>query len=159
MGELLGAAAVVASLLYVAQQVRQSNRIAEAEAFRSAQMKLIDLLGTWADDPAWMADFVRIRYQGLRRDQLDAPGRARAGFQLQRMLALYSVIHRDVTLGMLPPAAYEIQAEEIFRTPYMHDVWPILSQDHSREFVAFFEDRFGVKSDRSDSVARVPPGT
>ena len=45
-GELLGAIAVVASLLWVARQVQASNRIAQAEAYRTAQVKMAELMVT-----------------------------------------------------------------------------------------------------------------
>jgi hypothetical protein len=157
IGELVGAAAVVASLLYVGQQVRQSNRIARAEAFRAVQTRMADLLGDWAADPEWRADFVQIRYQGIRREDLDPARRIRAGIHLQRLVTLYSTIHRDVLMGMLPSSAYTIQAEAVFRTPYIRDVWPILKLDHSEEFVKFFEARFGLGDEPSDSVTRLPP--
>ena len=38
LGEGLGAVAVVFTLAYLAKQVRQSNRTAKAEAFRSARV-------------------------------------------------------------------------------------------------------------------------
>ena len=157
IGELVGAAAVVASLIYVGRQVRQSNRIASAEAFRAVQTRMADALGDWTTDPEWMGDFARIRFQGLRRDDLDVARRVKAGMQLQRLVTLYSTIHRDVVMGMLPASAYTIQAEEVFRTPYMRDVWPILKLDHSEDFVAFFEARFGLTGEVSESVTRLPP--
>jgi hypothetical protein len=39
LGEVLGAIAVVFTLAYLAKQVRQSNRIAKADAFRSARIR------------------------------------------------------------------------------------------------------------------------
>ena len=76
---------------------------------------------------------------------------------MQRLITIYSTIHRDVTMGMLPPAAYSIQAEEVFRTPYVRDVWPLLKLDHSPEFVEFFEARFGLDGEASESLSRLPP--
>ncbi len=142
VGQLLGTAAVVASLLWVARQVQASNRIAQADAYRAAQLKMAELVSSWSDDPAWMTLFVEIRYRGLRREQMTPTQSTRAGFRLQALLTHYSAIHRDVTLGILPESAYEIQAEQVFRTPFMRQLWPVLREDHSSDFIRFMEQRF-----------------
>lgn len=157
IGELLGAATVVASLLYVARQMKQGNRIARAEAFRAAQLKLVDVMANMSQDSEWMELFVRLRYEGLGRDEMSGTERAKAGFNLQTFLALYSVIHHDVGLGVLPPTAYTAQLEEVFRTPYMRQVWPLLRADHSDTFVGFMEARFGLDSSESESATALPP--
>ena len=157
LGELLGAVAVVASLLYVARQVRQSNRIARADAYRSAMMKMADTMENWCQDGAWATQFVKLRFQGLRREDMDPTERAKAGIHVQSLLWMFSAIHRDVELGILPPSAYEIVAAGTFQIPYMKEVWPILRGEHSEEFAQFFEARFGL-SRASDSVDRLPPG-
>ena len=157
IGELLGAATVVASLLYVARQMKQGNRIARAEAFRAVQLKLVDVMANMSQDSEWMELFVRLRYEGLGRDEMSRTERAKAGFNLQTFLALYSVIHHDVGLGVLPPTTYTAQLEEVFRTPYMRQVWPLLRADHSDTFVGFMEARFGLDSSESESATALPP--
>jgi hypothetical protein len=158
VGELLGAVAVVASLLYVARQVKQSNRIARAEAFRAAMLKAADMMEDWCQDPGWTAQFVRMRFQGLRRGDMNAEERAKGGIHMQAMVWMYAAIHRDVQVGILPPSAYETMPSETFRMPYMKEVWPLLREDHSEEFREFFEARFDLPR-TSESLSRVPPGT
>jgi len=156
IGELGGALAVVASLLYVARQVRQSNRIAEADAFRAVQMKLVDLEIAWSEDPSWMWVYVRIRFRGALVADLSPEERTQAGFKLQTLMSIYSIIHRDVELGILPPEAYHIQGHGAFRSPYVREVWPTLKQDHSPDFVKFFEERFELSGDPQDSTEKLP---
>jgi hypothetical protein len=50
LGEHFGASAVVASLLYVGHQVRQSNRIARTEAYRAVTLSWARMLHQCADD-------------------------------------------------------------------------------------------------------------
>ncbi|MGD8698636.1 MAG: hypothetical protein PVJ43_05060 [Gemmatimonadales bacterium] len=71
---------------------------------------------------------------------------------------MYAAIHRDVQVGILPPSAYETMPSESFRMPYMKEVWPLLRQDHSKEFCEFFEARFDLPQ-ISESVSQVPPGS
>jgi hypothetical protein len=99
-----------------------------------------------------------MRHQGLKREDMNAVERAKAGIHMQAMVWLYAAIHRDVQVGILPPSAYETMPSETFRMPYMKEVWPLLRVDHSEEFREFFEARFDL-SKASDSLSRIPPGT
>jgi hypothetical protein len=157
LGEVLGAIAVVFTLAYLAKQVRQSNRIAKAEAFRSARLRLAGLLNSWADHEDWSELFVRIRFSGLRRDDLTPRERAVTGLRYQSMVHHLAATYEDVRIGILPPSAYDILGAEVFKVPYMRDVWPLLRNDHSPDFVDFFETRFGLH-ETSDSAERIPPG-
>ena len=157
LGEMLGAVAVVFTLAYLTKQVRQSNRIAKAEAFRSARVRLADLLADWGNDKEWSELFIRIRFAGLRREDLTPGERAVIGLRYQSLVHHLAAIYEDVQIGILPPSAYEIYGVGVFNVPYVQDVWPLLRQDHSPGFVDFFEARFEL-ADTSDSVERIPPG-
>ncbi len=157
IGEALGAIAVVLTLAYLAKQVRQSNRIAKAEAFRSARVRLADLLESWAADGEWSELFIRIRFTGLRREDLTPRERAVAGLRYQSLFHHLAAIYEDTEIGILPPTAYLILGTEVFTVPYVRDVWPLLRKDHSPGFVEYFEAHFGL-GETSDSVERVPAG-
>ena len=155
LGEVLGAVAVVFTLGYLAKQVRQSNRITKADAFRSTRVRLADLFESWAADEEWSELFIRIRFTGLRRDDLSPRERAVAGLRFQSLLHYLAAIYEDVELGILPPSAYEIIGRGPFDAPYMRDTWPLLREDHSPEFVEFLEHRHGLR-ETTDSVERIP---
>jgi hypothetical protein len=158
LGEFLGAIAVVASLLYLAREVRQANRIARAEAYRSFMSGMANLVSRWASDPDWAELLVRLRIHGHRRKDLNARERAVAALHLQSVVDIWAASHHDVRLGILPPSAYDIVGERTFRMPYLQDVWPLLREDHSLEFAQVFEERFGL-SPTSESIQDLPPGT
>ena len=65
---------------------------------------------------------------------------------------------RDVRLGLLPEEAYDLQAEDMFRTPYFRELWPLLRSDHSADFAQFMDARFGLTSELSPTFVNVPPG-
>lgn len=52
VAELLGAAAVVVSMLFLAQQIRESNRVAKAEAIRARGERMVDIWFRVAESPA-----------------------------------------------------------------------------------------------------------
>ena len=112
---------------------------------------------SWAADEEWSELFVRIRFTGLRREDLSPRERAVAGIRFQALLHYLAAIYEDVELGILPPSAFEIIGRGPFDSPYMRDTWPLLRKDHSQEFVEFVEDRHGLR-ETTDSVERVPVG-
>ncbi len=57
IGEVVGAIATVASLIYLAVQVRASNRLARAEASRSPNSDLNSLNAAFGTDPTFRAAF------------------------------------------------------------------------------------------------------
>jgi hypothetical protein len=158
IGELLGAAAVVMSLIYLGRQIHGSNRIARAEAYRSTKTRTSQLVANWASDPEWAELFVRIRFQQVSRKDLNARQRAMAGLHLQSLVLNFEAIHLDVQEGVLPASAYEILGFETFAMPYMQEVWPIIRNEFSEDFRRFFEDRFGLSA-TSDSIDELPPGS
>ena len=53
IGEILGAAAVVASLVYLARQVKISAAVIQATAYREIALRTADTLEVWATDDVW----------------------------------------------------------------------------------------------------------
>ena len=60
IGEIAGALAVVASLAYLARQIAFSNRLAQAEAFRSPISDINSLNATFGMDPVYREAVFRV---------------------------------------------------------------------------------------------------
>ena len=157
LGELLGALAVVITLVYLAKQVRYSNVIARAEAYRDTRGRIAQMLDQWSNDRDWADLFIQIRFRGLRRHELSREQRAQAGLRFQVLVNQYAGIFHDVELGILPSSAYDLVGKVTFSTPYMKDVWPLLRDEHSSSFVEFFERQFDLE-ETSESVSELPAG-
>jgi hypothetical protein len=139
LGEMAGAVAVVASLLYVGHQVRQNNRIARAEAYRDVTLSWAKMLHLWASDAPAAKAFMDSA-SGVRL--ADLPEDARNAYLLRHaaLIRVLETIYRQVqegvmeadALGMLPGAA----------TPLFRDSWKFLRGSYNADFRAYFEDRY-----------------
>lgn len=142
LGEWAGAIAVVASLLYVGNQVHQNNRIARAEAYRDVTLSWARMLHQWASDPPAAKAFMD-GGSGLRLDEL--PESTRYSYLLRHaaLIRVLETIYRQVAEGVL-----EQEALEMFSggsTPLFRDAWFVLRGSYSRDFRAYVEERFGLK--------------
>jgi hypothetical protein len=144
--DLAASLLVLASLVYLARQLRQANVFARAEAYRQTMAANAALLDSWGDNPSWAELFVKLRFQGGLHRDLTPQERAVAGMRLQSLVWSFAAIHHDVQLGILPESAYDSTSSATFRIPYMRELWPMLRPDHSPDFARFFEARFDLPS-------------
>jgi len=150
LGELFGALAVVASLLYVGNQVHQNNRIARAEAYRDVTLSWARMLHLWANDPATAKVFMD--RTGMRL--ADLPDDVRNAYLLRHaaMVRVFETIYRQVAEGVLNEEALELLPSS--SSPLFQDSWNALRGSYSKDFRSFFESRFGF--DRPEGTS---PGT
>jgi hypothetical protein len=153
IGELLGAAAVVLTLAYLARQIRDANRLAKAEAYRAVRALHVNISGDWAKDREWLMLWARL-LGGARREELSHEERMVAATRYDQLLAYLAAIHHEVELGILPISAYKVVGKRQFDVPYMSDVWPLLRGEYPESFASFFESYVSLAP--SDSLERLP---
>jgi hypothetical protein len=142
LGEVGGAVAVVASLLYVGRQVRQNNRIARAEAYREVTMGWAQLLHRWADDPP-TAKALMESGTGIRL--ADLPEGVRDAFLLRiaATFRVFETIYHQVAEGILDDDALDmLWGQATGSTPLFQDAWARLRGSYRPEFRAFVEGRY-----------------
>lgn len=145
-GEFVGAIAVVATLAYLTAQIRASNRLARAGAFRSPNSDLNTL----------NASFMQL--EGFRRALPPAMGGKLPSdlhdedalildVYLVCITNLYEQIFREVREGILDDIAMgEFGARFWFGTPYYRANWPIYKQSFGPTFSDNLEQRFDVSA-------------
>ena len=90
IGEIVGAIAVVATLAYLAVQIRQNNKLSQTTAVQAVSQQNLDFLGMLATNP----DLGELWFKGAENyDKLDA--RAKQGFYFvaQMLLRLFEDQH------------------------------------------------------------------
>lgn len=155
VGELLGGLVVIATLIYLGQQVRQSNRLARAEAYRLTLHRFSEISHEWAVNGDTAELMVRVVLNGLRRDDLSPRQRAIVGFEINSMLRLCAAVYHQERLGILPESVYDVMGERVLGSPYMHDLWPILRSEFPEDFRRFMERRYSLSA-TSESYERLP---
>jgi hypothetical protein len=140
LGELFGALAVVASLLYVGNQVSQNNRIARAEAYRDVTLSWARMLHQWADDT--QSSRVFMDRTGLRLADLSEDVRNTYLLRHAAMVRVFEAIYRQVGAGVLTAEALDLLPRT--SSPLFRDSWMSLRGSYSSDFRDFFEQRYGI---------------
>lgn len=151
LAEVVSAVAVVVSLVYLARQVRMSNSLARAEAYRVPSSDLNALNATFATDPVFRAAFARAT-QGATRDEFGADERVVLDGYLISVANIYEQLAREVREGILNSEKVGFGAQGLFLLPYFRTSWSYYRENLSPTFVDEIEkSRF---MDRSEAGER-----
>jgi hypothetical protein len=146
IAELTGIVAIVASLVFVAIQVRQSNQIGRLEAMQS-------MASDWATVGLEMAgngDLAALLAQadgGAVRNDFDAAENRRLFSILHGLDHHWEMRFNQLNLGVLELKDYSFPGPpqtSIFASAYHKDIWPGIRPGLSEEFAVFWEQRFGL---------------
>ena len=144
LGELAGAAAVVVSLVYLARQVRMSNRLAQAEAWRNPVSDLNSLNATFGSDPAFGMALFRI-LDGSDGSDLDDGEATRVMIYLISVANIYEQLFREVRDGVLDGRALaEFTGSGVFDLPFLRANWAQVGPRLGQPFVEYVTERHGL---------------
>ena len=139
LGEVLGAVAVVLSLVYVAAQVRHNTTALSRAASADAIAGIRNWNQTLIEDPV----MTRIFGQGVEDiNSLDADGRARFVILMLNCLKTFEDMHYQFSKGAMEPEVWQgwEQLARIYMTrPGVRQYWSERRQVFSPAFQQWFE--------------------
>ncbi len=143
--EGVGLVAIVASLIFLAIEVRQSNQIGRLEAMQS-------MASDWSSVGLELASNENLAALLAKTDS----GAVLKDFDAVENRQLFNVFHgldhhwemrfNQINLGVLESAEYSFPAPQglTFASAYHKEVWPRIRPGLSEEFAVFWEHRFGL---------------
>jgi hypothetical protein len=143
LGELVAASATVATLIYLAIQIRASNRLARAEASRTPNSDLNSLNAAFGTDPTFRAAMRRV-LTGSSRTELEADDRLVLDFYLISITNLQEQLAREIREGILDPDARDFGGAGLFTLPYYQTSWPLYRDYLTSPFVHDFEKQYDL---------------
>jgi hypothetical protein len=143
IGEFIAAIATVATLIYLALQIRASNRLARAEASRAPNSDLNSINAAFGTDPIFRAGMREV-LKGAKRSELDPDQRGVVDFHMISITNIQDQLSREIRAGILDPEALDFGGAGIFLLPYYQTSWPVYRAFLSSAFVSEFEARFGL---------------
>ena len=162
IGEIVGAAAVVASLVYLARQVALSNRLAQAEAWRTPISDLNSLNASFGMDPQFREAFYAV-LEGAEPRDLSADGAQLMDVYLISVCNMYEQLFREVSDGVLDTRFLsEFVGGSMFQFPFTRATWYSMRQRLGPSFVEYVEKKHDLSaspdalSDRSLSFPDPP---
>lgn len=143
LGEIVAAIATVATLIYLAVQIRASNRLSRAEASRSPNSDLNALNAAFGTDPTFRAA-IRLVLAGSSRDELEPEQRTTIDFYLISFTNIQEQLAREIREGILDRNALDFGGAGVFQLPYYRTSWPIYRPYLSSVFIQDFERQYGL---------------
>lgn len=143
IAQVASAIGVVVSLIYLARQLRMSNRLARAEAYRAPNSDLNSLNATFSTDVVFRAAF-RKALEGATRDNLEPDERTALDGYLISVTNIYEQLARETREGILDPGTLAFQARGLLQLPYYRTSWTFYRENLSPAFVEEFEKRHSL---------------
>ncbi len=141
IGQLVGAIAVVISLIYLANQVRSNARETRLAAMRST----LDFLNRFAQQIAEHADLAELRNRGFDDfESLERTDRARFGSYMHAIFRTVEDAYYQHLQGHLDPRSWrgiEVIVREINAHPGVQAWWRSHSQWFDEEFAKFINQQ------------------
>jgi len=137
LGELVGAIAVVVSLLYLAVQIRHSSRVAQFEAHRNISESIASILGEIAKD---------LELYQMWKVMTETPAEAthddreRFGMLLHRFFTVFSDAHRFSDTDPHLAMRYETFIRRLLVMPAVHDWWSRQNELYSDPFKSLVDE-------------------
>jgi hypothetical protein len=143
VSEIVGAVAVVVSLLYVSRQIRMSNQLARAEASRTPTSDLNMLNASFGSNPAFQSA-LRKSIEGFERRDFKPDDRVLLDLYFVSVTNIYEQLVREVREGILDEQVLDFGGKGLFELPFYRTSWPILRPFLSSSFVVEFESRYSL---------------
>ncbi len=145
LGELIAAVATVLTLIYLAIQIRTSNRLARAEASRLPNSDLNALNATFGTNPLYISGMRKILLEATR-EGLEPDERSVVDHYLLSLTNIQEQLVREIREGILDQDALDFGGAALFRSQYYRTSWPLYCGYLSKKFVEEFEVQYELDS-------------
>ncbi len=143
--DLVAATGVIASLIFVGYEIRQSNALGRQQAQQSMA-------------EAWSTVNLAVATDHVLADLLARmqAGQLRADFTPGEAVSLYQVLHgldhtwemyyKQTQMGVLEEGdiSFPPPNNPVFGSPYHGELWPSIRAGFGEDFAIFWEQRFGL---------------
>ena len=155
VGEIIGALAVVISLIYVAVQIRQNTSETRASRTQNLVAANSEATALIASNP----EFARLSREGmLRFDELSDDEKWQFSLMFFSIFNQYDFAYHQYLEGKLDPAFFERLSEDTARymaLPGMASWWAQDKERLSKEFVEFIDKHTDLSKANSAHVATI----
>lgn len=141
--ELAGVVAIVASLVFVAKELRLSNQIGRLEAMQSMASDWASVGLQLATDED-LATLLARTYEGAGPDDFDPAQNVQIRNILYGLDHHWEMRFNQMKLGVLEPEDYSYPRPEniLYSSEYHREMWPSIRREFSEDFATFWEKRF-----------------
>lgn len=147
LGEIVGAAAVVISLLYVGRELKHSSAVARMQGIQASNERLFEWAMAVGSDPDLAALMVRVEEAGCREADFTPAERARITYVYHALLSLTHTIYERRAEGLITAVELDRWAAQnagVMGSPYLCAIWPRMRPNFSSDYARWLESRFNL---------------
>ena len=141
IGEILGAIAVVGSLVYVASQIKHNTAVSRSEALKEFRIEAARWQMKIAEDERLPPILNRLYHEGARRADLPIEDTLKAATAFLSMLNLLEASFHSAREGIITDSEAESlsSSSQLWHLPFVRDSWHIWRNELGADFVGYFE--------------------
>jgi len=149
ISQLLGALAVVASLVYVAAQIRQNTTAIRSDTIQAIADQANQLNMALATDEHLPRLMVAMFESDAGREDLTPEDRWRLTMAVMAALRRMENVYLQVQSGVLDPGAFDRIGFDFYWTRFSRETWAALRQAFDPAFARFFDERLDAGDTRA----------
>jgi hypothetical protein len=154
VGELVGAGAVVVSLLYVGRQVRDSTTATRAEAYQALVAQLISVQAMVAQDERLSGALHRAAFDDASLTDFSNADSMSLTLLFASQARIYESLFKQVSEGVLDESALEmLSGLVILQSRAWAESWKRLRSTLDKDFVAYAETKHAFATGADPSAA------
>jgi len=144
VSEIIGAIAVIVTLIYLARQIAMSNKFAKADAWRSRFAEFTSLNAAYGVNPTFYHAMSKI-HAGALKVELSGDEEALVNSFLISVLQIYEQLFREVKSEILDSVALEeFPGHSSFKLPFFREQWPFYSRILTSSLVKHLQERYDL---------------
>ncbi len=144
IGETLAALGLIASLVFVGVEIRQSTMVARAGAYQELGLAAVAGWAESARDRSF-TELEMLSRDTLRLDEIDDVGWSQLSSMMTSVMRGWETVYLQVQEGLLPPDAMGRLGYGVNYWPTTFErLWPNVRGRMDAEFASYVERQFGL---------------
>ncbi|HKJ03418.1 MAG TPA: hypothetical protein VJ997_13215 [Longimicrobiales bacterium] len=155
LGELVGAGAVVVSLLYVGRELKHSSTVARVQGIQSTNEKLFEWALLISSDADLAELMMRVEKTGCGPEDFTPREAARVAYVYHALLSLTHTLYERRSEGLISLQELDRWAAQnrgVMGTPYLCKLWPRLRPNFPEDYTAWLEGRYNLPKGPPDAA-------
>jgi hypothetical protein len=149
IGEIIGAVAVIVSIIYLAMQVRQNLNLVRGSGYQAAAQTANHILGGWSSNPDSLRVFITAQesYPELNREEM-----ALAHTHFLQIINMYESLYYQYQAGVLDSNIWEgrqLMLSNFLAMPGFAAWWEEWRHIYGSNFLAYVEEHCGAGTNSS----------
>ena len=155
IGELVGAAAVVVSLLYVGRELKHSSTVARVQGIQSTNEKLFDWAMVIAADPELAGLMAQVERVSCAPGDFPPRDAARIAYLYHALLSLTHTLYERRSEGLITADELDRWAAKnrgLMGAPYLCTLWPDIRPNFPDSYATWLESRYNLPAAPSEAT-------